>query len=176
LQQTQDAIEAATAGMSTDELLRRPAEGKWCAAEILEHLARAFHETIPGLEKCCERGQPVAKRATVYHKLARMLVVGFGHLPSGRPAPAMTVPSGMQPEETMKMLRESLSRMDDLFARCEKQFGRAKLTNHPVLGPLNAAQWRKFHWVHARHHVRQIAALRRRKMLARAGTAGMPKA
>jgi hypothetical protein len=27
---------------------------------------------------------------------------------------------------------------------------------HPVLGPLNTAQWRKFHYMHGHHHVLQM--------------------
>jgi len=29
-----------------------------------------------------------------------------------------------------------------------------------VLGPLTASQWRKFHWIHGRHHVKQISERR----------------
>jgi hypothetical protein len=32
--------------------------------------------------------------------------------------------------------------------------------DHLILGPLTAAQWRKFHWIHGRHHVKQILRLR----------------
>jgi hypothetical protein len=28
--------------------------------------------------------------------------------------------------------------------------------DHPFIGPLTADQWRKFHWVHGRHHIRQM--------------------
>jgi DinB superfamily len=162
LQRTRDAIDAATAGMPPEQLPRRPAEGKWSVAEILEHLARAFNETLPGLKKCCERDRTIAKSATVYQRLATMLVVGLGYFPSGRPAPTMTVPRGMQAEESMNVIRYSLSTMDELLGRCEQRFGKAKLMNHPVLGPLAAWEWRKFHWVHTRHHMKQIAALRQR--------------
>ncbi|MGZ7099671.1 MAG: DUF1569 domain-containing protein [Candidatus Angelobacter sp.] len=34
--------------------------------------------------------------------------------------------------------------------------------DHPVLGPLTAAEWRKFHLVHGLHHVKQIRSLRER--------------
>jgi hypothetical protein len=29
-----------------------------------------------------------------------------------------------------------------------------------ILGPLTGAQWRKFHLVHGRHHVKQVLHLR----------------
>jgi len=51
--------------------------------------------------------------------------------------------------------------MDDMIARCEEKFGSSsKLLDHPILGPLTGAEWRKFHLVHGRHHVKQIRRLR----------------
>jgi hypothetical protein len=53
-----------------------------------------------------------------------------------------------------------IAAMDAILAKCEAQFGRGKVLDHPILGPLTAAQWRKFHFVHGRHHVKQILRLR----------------
>jgi hypothetical protein len=51
--------------------------------------------------------------------------------------------------------------MDTIIARCEEQIGsRRQLLDHPVLGPLTAAQWRKFHLVHGLQHVKQNKRLR----------------
>jgi hypothetical protein len=51
--------------------------------------------------------------------------------------------------------------MDELIAKWEARHGKqTRLLDHPVLGPLTARQWRKFHWVHGRHHVKQILRLR----------------
>jgi hypothetical protein len=51
--------------------------------------------------------------------------------------------------------------MDEVIGQCEARFGkRTRVLDHPVLGPLTARQWRKFHWVHGRHHVKQIQKLR----------------
>jgi len=47
--------------------------------------------------------------------------------------------------------------MDKLIAQCEARYGaHIRILDHPVLGPLTPRQWRKFHWVHGRHHVKQI--------------------
>jgi hypothetical protein len=47
--------------------------------------------------------------------------------------------------------------MDRIIAQCEARCGkRVKLLNHSVLGPLSGTEWRKFHWVHGRHHIKQI--------------------
>ena len=48
-----------------------------------------------------------------------------------------------------------------VIAQCEERYGaRVKVLDHPVLGPLTAKQWRKFHLIHGRHHVRQISRLK----------------
>jgi len=48
-----------------------------------------------------------------------------------------------------------------VLAECERRFGkRSKLANHFILGPLTAQEWRRFHWVHTRHHMKQIARLK----------------
>ena len=54
-----------------------------------------------------------------------------------------------------------IAEMDDMIARCEEKFGSSsKLLDHPILGPLTGAEWRKFHLVHGLHHVKQIRRLR----------------
>jgi len=47
--------------------------------------------------------------------------------------------------------------MESGFDDCERRFGvTTKIMDHPLLGPLTASQWRKFHLVHGRHHAQQI--------------------
>ena len=56
-------------------------------------------------------------------------------------------------------LHDALVAMDSVLVDAEKRFGRtARILNHPVLGPLTAQQWRRFHQVHGRHHLKQVAA------------------
>jgi hypothetical protein len=51
--------------------------------------------------------------------------------------------------------------METVIADCNAKFGRGKvIAEHPILGPLTASEWRKFHWVHGRHHARQILQLK----------------
>ena len=83
-------------------------------------------------------------------------------MPGGRKAPERVLPKGMPREQVLEELWPAILRMDALLSECEAHFGRrTKFMSHPVLGPLTAAQWRKFHWVHGRHHVRQILDRRR---------------
>jgi len=74
----------------------------------------------------------------------------------------VVAPQGMAPETVLETLRLHLAAADDALSRCEARFGAGvKIANHPFLGPLTARQWRTFHWVHARHHMKQIVRLRR---------------
>jgi len=51
--------------------------------------------------------------------------------------------------------------MDAVIAQAEEKFGKStRLLDHPVLGPLSGAQWRKFHLVHGELHIRQLRRLR----------------
>ena len=60
LQRLQQAIESATRGMTIEDLTRHP-EGKWSAAEILEHLFLTYTGTIKGFERCLAAGKPLAR-------------------------------------------------------------------------------------------------------------------
>jgi Protein of unknown function (DUF1569) len=160
LQRAKDAIAEVTRGMSAEQLTKHP-EGKWCAAEILEHLDRVYSTCIPHLQKCLDRGSPTATRPTVWQRLATGLVVDFGYLPSGRKAPEFAVPKGAAADQLLRDIPVHLAAMDRVLEECARRFGaRRKLANHVILGPLSVEQWRKFHWVHTRHHVKQIARLR----------------
>jgi len=85
-------------------------------------------------------------------------------MPEGRKAPAATTPRGLPSNEVLAEIWTNLDAMEDAIERCERQFGaKVKIVNHPILGPLNATGWRKFHWVHARHHAKQIEEMKRRE-------------
>ena len=160
LQQLQNAIASASRGMSVEELARHP-EGKWSAAEVLEHLYLTYTGTIKGCERCLQAGRPLARIPTWRDRARTTVVVGLGFLPGGRKAPERTTPRGMPAEQVTSAVGPMLVAMDEAIARCEAKFGkRTKLMDHLILGPLTARQWRKFHWVHGRHHVKQIWRLR----------------
>jgi hypothetical protein len=56
---------------------------------------------------------------------------------------------------------QKIAAMDAIIAQAEEKYGkRTRLLDHPILGPLQGREWRKFHWVHGLHHVKQMRALR----------------
>src|SRR5579863_7204613 len=155
-QVTASAIE----GMSHEQLKWHPPD-KWCAAEILEHLYLSYTGTIKGFEKVMAAGKPLATKVSMKQRLQMIVVVVFGYLPSGRKAPAPTQPRGLPVELVRSELQAKIVAMDALIAQCEARFGRGvRLLDHPILGPLTAAQWRKFHLVHGLHHEKQLVRLR----------------
>jgi hypothetical protein len=137
--------------------LAEHADGQWSVAETIEHLARTFSGTSKGVERVLAAGVPAATRAGFRSRAASLLVIDCGYFPKGRKSPALAVPRGIEPAAALPLALENLRVMDDALARAATVFGiRVHVLDHPVLGPLSVRQWRKFHWLHTRHHARQI--------------------
>lgn len=156
------AIDAATMHMTADDLARH-VPGKWSSAQVLEHLAKAYGSTAYILDKCVREQRSVATPPSARQRLFTWVIVGVGYFPHGRPAPSVTIPDGMRPLEALDAARTSLAALDTAAARGVEVFGLAtRVANHPLLGGFTIPQWRRFHRVHTRHHMKQIAALRSR--------------
>jgi hypothetical protein len=161
LENLKQTLESAVNGMSNHEMSWHPAE-KWCAAEVLEHLYLTYTGTIKGFERVLNAGRPMVAQVSVRQRLRTLVVLRFNYLPNGRKAPKQTAPRGLAPETVRAEVVQKLEAMDGIIAQCESRFGHGKVLDHPILGPLTAAQWRKFHWIHGHHHVKQILKLRER--------------
>jgi Protein of unknown function (DUF1569) len=160
LEQLHQTLATAVEGMSVEELAWHP-PGKWCAAEVLEHLYLTYRGTVKGFERLMEAGKPLATRAALPHRWRTLAVVGFGYMPPGRKAPQQTIPRGLPAERVRDEIAGTIHTMDEIITKCERRFGgHIKLLDHPILGPLSATQWRKFHLVHGLHHAKQLRRLR----------------
>ncbi|MBZ5680812.1 MAG: DUF1569 domain-containing protein [Acidobacteriia bacterium] len=156
----QQALSTAIGGMSAEQLSWHPA-GKWCAAEVLEHLYLTYTGTVKGFERVTAAGKSLATTPTFSQRLQTLVVLGLGYLPEGRKAPAVAQPRGLPQEQVVSGVFPAIGQMDEIITRCEKALGSGKkLLDHPILGPLTAKQWRKFHLVHGLHHAKQIQRLR----------------
>ena len=163
LERLRQEITSATDGMSREELTSRP-EGKWSPAEILEHLYMTYTGTQRAFERCLKAGKPLATVPTFKQRVAATAVTEFGYFPTGRKSPDQVYPRGMSAEKVVADIGPQIAAMDKAIAQCEERYGsRIKVLDHPVLGPLTAQQWRKFHLIHGRHHARQILKLRTTK-------------
>jgi len=165
LKELQETLCEAMAGLSAEELAWHP-PGKWCIEEMLEHLYLTYTGTIKGFTRVLEAGKPLAApTATVKQRVRLLVVVGLGHMPKGRKAPPMTVPRGLTGAKVREEIGAKIAEMDAIIGRCDTELGEGRfcghaMLDHPVLGPLTARQWRKFHLVHGMHHVKQIRRLR----------------
>jgi DinB family protein len=160
LERLRTALASAMQDASNEELSFHP-EGKWCAAEVLEHLSRTYFGTNAVLGKTLAGGAALTARRSARDRAAQFVVTTLGYLPGGRKAPAPTVPKGIGPEQAQREIRANFDEMEKVIAATEEKFGGTVIVGvHPVLGPLNATQWRRFHLVHGLHHCKQIAGLR----------------
>jgi len=161
LSQLQHEISSVVAGLTDQQLSTHPS-GKWCTAEILEHLYLTYTGTTKGVQRLLESGKPKVTPPTWKQRGRALSVLGFAYLPSGRESPPMVRPKGIPAAKVQTEIGTRIAEMDAILASCESKFGgRMKVLDHPILGPLTVNQWRTFHLVHGRHHIKQIQRLRR---------------
>ena len=156
LKRAQDEITAAT-GRLTVEQLARSVGGQWSPALILEHLTLTYRLNVSALEKALAAGETKARKPTLYQRAARVLVLDIGYFPRAN-APEGVVPSGsIPPEQVRAAVAEALVLLDAALDRAAERFGeRTPLLRHAFFAAMTVPQWRKFHWRHACHHMRQV--------------------
>ena len=155
-----ELVAGATASLPAEQMdVHRP--GKWSIAQILEHLEKTYASTAYILNRCVEQRQTKGKPTTFGQRVGAWVVVDLGYFPSGRRSADVALPTGTPAAEVVAALDTSLHELDRAAALAEGMFGaRVKLANHPILGAFNVRQWRRFHLIHTRHHMKQIVALR----------------
>jgi hypothetical protein len=161
LERLQQELAAVMNGLSGEQWTWHP-PGKWCAAEILEHLYLTYTGTIKGFEKMLQAGEPRTTSTSWKQRRQKTAVLTFGYFPSGREAPSRSQPRGLPAEQVRSEIVQKIREMHALIASGAQKFGeRKELLDHPILGPLTAAQWMRFHRVHGLHHLKQIQRLQK---------------
>lgn len=150
------AIEHAVEGLSP-ETIAREVPGRWSIGDILEHLTLAFSVNASVLEKALVSGELRARPPKLSAALLRILVVDIGYFPRAR-APEVTRPIRSIPSErSVSAVLGALSALDAALARVSERFGdEVRVANHPYFMGLTVPQWRKFHWRHTVHHMKQL--------------------
>jgi hypothetical protein len=171
LERTLLAIDKATDGISASELSWHSTQ-KWSAAQVLEHLSLAFSSTSKFAERLLAAGVVESPVPSVRQRAVVFIVVELGLFPSGREAPEFTKPRGLDPSRAVETIRSKLIEMDGRLGELERRFGSRVRAAHPILGPMSLRQWRKFHWVHTRHHMKQVTYLRAQSAIAEQASTG----
>ena len=158
LRQCQQALAERLEGLSPTEA-EAPHGNKWSIAGIVEHLDLTYTRSAAGLARRIAKGPEPERRRNLRQRIAQTIVTGIGYFPAGRESPSAVVPQGRSFVEVRAGLEGHLIELDARLAEAERAFGpRVTVLDHPILGPFTVNQWRKFHWVHTRHHLRQIHA------------------
>jgi hypothetical protein len=98
LKRLQQAVADEMEGLSNEDLRWR-LPGKWCAAEVLEHLYLTYTGTMRGLERVLAGGKPIVHPATLRQSCRTLVVVGPGYMPGGRKSPRVAQPRGVPAEK-----------------------------------------------------------------------------
>jgi hypothetical protein len=151
---------------------RRPARslrarGKpWTTQDVVEHLLLTYRSTGAVFDRYLTRNSPSQKPRQMKHSFLQFLVIRCGGFPRGTHAPEHAHPGKMDlppmtGEELAALMRSELEELDAKLEKCRQAFGKSPFASHFIFGPLTADQWRRFHFVHGRHHLAQLKRIRK---------------
>lgn len=147
------AIDLAEAQISPDPKLNR-----WCGQQVVEHLILSMKKSREELQRSLRSKSSRSKRSTLLqHALSFQLF--FGSMSRGLPALPSLTPVTFTPQDGMMLSARLLAEAEELsnlLAECRLAFGLRPCGNHPIYGPLRVEEWRHYHAVHLRHHLKQF--------------------
>lgn len=138
----------------------------WSTQEVIEHLLLTYRNTSALFDRYLARNAPSERPITRKHRALQFLVIRCGGFPRGGSAPEAVRPgkSGMPAmtgDELCACMRAELEKLDAKIEECSKAFAKTSFAPHFIFGPLTADQWRRFHFVHGRHHLKQLDRIRK---------------
>jgi hypothetical protein len=139
---------------------------RWNIQQIAGHLRLTYTATVEAMDSRIAKASATRAKPSAMQYLAQFALIRIGYFPRGRKAPGRVTASLDECAATgsnlARELEIALSLMDARIDHAETIFGsHRRVINHMVLGPLSIDQWRKFHLIHGRHHIKQIMAIRR---------------
>ena len=166
LLQLQGEIASSLRGLDAAQTQLQPRSGKWSIQQIVEHLLLTYSSTETAINARLAKRTPTRAQSTLRQRVFQYAVTRCRYFPTGREAPPMVTPQPtahpLSGKDLTHAAAEHLTHLDLLFTEAEALFGPAsQFATHAVLGPLNIYQWRMFQLVHGRHHLKQIAAIRK---------------
>ena len=166
LQRLDTEVTMALAGLDirTTQMAPRDRPGKWNIQQIAEHLLLAIEGTGLAVREQMKKGA-LESRPGLGQRVGRWLILSRGWFPAGRKSPEAAIPNRPVTLKTGDQLADrlhgALTAFDSLGVEARKRIGEGAIATHGALGALSMAQWSRFHLVHGRHHLKQIARIRR---------------
>ena len=138
----------------------------WSTQDVIEHLLLTYRSTGALFDRYLTRNTPSQKSRQMKHRVLQFLVIRCGGFPRGVNSPEHAQPgkSGMPPmsgDELSTCMRSELEKLDAKIDECRQVFEKRPFAAHFIFGPLTADQWRRFHFVHGNHHLKQLNRIRK---------------
>jgi hypothetical protein len=154
LEQTRDAVVAATKGLSEAQLTFKPAPDRWSIAEILEHITvveNLMYENVT--EKIMKEPAGAADRDTA--KIDARVLAMIPDRSRKVKAPQEFVPTGRWPAaDTLNQFLKVRARTIAILESTPDL--RAHVGGQSPLGPLDAYEWLMYAAGHSGRHTKQI--------------------
>ena len=113
--------------------------GNWSFFQILEHCAGAIDRNMGG-----QMGQPSGFLKIVKGKFGKWKVLRQGYIPSGITNPRV------QPQRLEGDAKAAAAHLRESIRKFREYQG--PLSQHPLFGKMNKAEWEKFHIYHMANH------------------------
>jgi hypothetical protein len=136
-----------------------PGLGRWSAQEVIEHLILTYEMTMEELNRQFARGRALRRKRGPLEVFLRLQTIGLGYLPEGVPAMLRVRPQHSRAQGGALLAERLLSKgeeMDALLVQARQKFGIQPCAAHPFYGGLRVDEWRRYHAIHARHHLKQL--------------------
>lgn len=138
----------------------------WSVHQIVEHLVLSMDTTRKVLDERVVKGRPgrnLQRSRTEW--LLQLMILSAGHMPKGVGAPRETTPKTNMPmkgvRELTQQLEDAIEALDGTLDQARHRFGMERVGRHFLLGPLRIDQWRRYHVLHLRHHLKQMSEVRK---------------
>ena len=153
------AEQIAPLSVEEAQVVPMPGQGRWCPQQIMEHLILTYKLTSDSVGRQLKNGRVPKNRRNLLEFVLRVQTIGLGYMPDGVPAIRSVRPGEFVPQSGQAIAARFLASgeaMDELLVAARKKFGIQACGEHPFFGVMRVDEWRRYHAVHAQHHMSQL--------------------
>jgi hypothetical protein len=136
-----------------------PGPDRWSSQQVLEHLILTYKLTSDSVSRQLKSGRVPKNHRNLLEFMLRVQTIGAGYMPDGVPAMRAVRPIDYEPASghvIAARFLEAGETMDTLLVEARKKFGIQACGEHPFFGVMRVDEWRRYHAVHAGHHMGQL--------------------